>query len=284
MALPANCGELAGSCGAGSAAFPQFRAGRPYRSSPGWSQWTVVTSLDLNADVGEGFPYDEALLDVISSANVACGFHAGDPDTMRWLCELCAEKGVAVGAQVSYRDRAGFGRRDVEIGYDDLLADLVEQRETLRAIALAAGAEVGYLKPHGALYNRTVWDGEQARAVAAAADGLPILGLPGSVLLRLTAEAGTRGVREFFADRGYTPEGTLVPRADTGAVLSTPAIVRERVARLVDTGAVTAADGSPVAVEAESICVHGDTRDAVGLARAVAWVLSSRGIAIEPFA
>jgi UPF0271 protein len=243
----------------------------------------MAECLDLNADVGEGFPYDDALLDVISSANIACGFHAGDAASMRRLCELSADRGVAVGAQVSYRDRAGFGRRDIEIGYDDLVADLVEQREVLRAAAADAGIEVRYLKPHGALYNRTVWDAERARAVVEAADGLPVLGLPGSMLLRHAERTGTRGVREFFADRGYRADGTLVPRSDPGALVSSPAGVSERLTRLVEDGTVTAVDGSVVAVPAESICVHGDTGDAVELARAVARVLRAHHTAIAPF-
>lgn len=241
------------------------------------------SSLDLNADVGEGLPHDELLLGVITSANIACGFHAGDADTMRRLCEMCAERDVAVGAQVSYRDRAGFGRRDVEIGYDDLFDDLVAQRQMLNAAAAGAGVGVRYVKPHGALYNRTVWDPEQARAVVDAAAGLPVLGLPGSLLLRQTVEAGVRGVREFFADRGYAPDGTLVPRSKPGALISAPTAVTERVTRLVDTQTVTAVDGSAVEVAAESICVHGDSEDAVGLARAAAAALIARGITIVSF-
>ena len=252
--------------------------------SPYPRQWGMAGSLDLNADVGEGFPYDESLLELISSANIACGFHAGDPGTMRWLCGLCAERGVAVGAQVSYRDRDGFGRRDIEIGYDDLLADVVEQRQMLNAAADSAGVQVRYLKPHGALYNRTVWDREQARAVVDAAAGLAVLGLPGSVLLEEVARAGLRGVREFFADRGYSPDGTLVPRSATGALVSGAAAVAARVTQLVTAGTVTAIDGSTVAVQADSICVHGDIEDAVGLARAVAAVLEERSIAMRPFA
>lgn len=244
----------------------------------------MLESLDLNADVGEGFPYDAALLQVVTSANIACGFHAGDAATMRWLCGLCAEHGVAVGAQVSYRDQAGFGRRDVEIGYDDLLADLVEQREALAGAAAAAGVRVRYVKPHGALYHRAGWDADQARAVVDAADGVPVLGRPGSVLLDLAERSGGRGVPELFADRGYRADGSLVPRADAGALLVDIDAVRARVRRFARSGTVTAVDGSVVSVDAESICVHGDTADAVGLARAVAAALTADGVAIGPFA
>ncbi len=244
----------------------------------------MLASVDLNADIGEGFPHDESLLNVISSANVACGFHAGDAGTMRWLCELCAERGVAVGAQVSYRDRDGFGRRDVEIGYDDLLADLIEQRERLRAAAATAGVEVRYLKAHGALYNRAVWDQAQAQAVVDAADGLPLLGLPGSALLRCLADSGGRGVREFFADRAYTADATLVPRSQPAALVTDVDAVTERVARLMNAGTVVACDGASLRVAADSICVHGDTPDAVALAGAVAATLAELGVAIRPFA
>ncbi len=241
-------------------------------------------SLDLNADVGEGFPYDAALLELISSANVACGFHAGDAVTMRWLCEACAERGVVVGAQVSYRDREGFGRRDLEIEYDDLLADVLEQLEQLRAQAVRAGVTVRYVKPHGALYNRAWWDPEQARAVVDAAGGLPVLGLPGSALLHRAAEAGLRGVREFFADRGYRADGSLVPRSDPGALVSDPAAVSQRIRRLVDLGTVTAVDGGVVPIRPESICVHGDADDALGLVKAVSGALAASQITIVPFA
>jgi 5-oxoprolinase (ATP-hydrolysing) subunit A len=244
----------------------------------------VALSLDLNADVGEGFPHDAALLRIVTSANVACGFHAGDTRTMRWVCQRCADRGVAVGAQVSYRDWAGFGRRDMDVGYDDLLADVREQCHALGDAAAAAGVVVAYLKPHGALYNRVVWDQEQARAVVDGADGLAVLGLPGSVLLDQAAAAGLRGFREFFADRGYRSDGRLVPRSEPGAVVMSVDAVAGRVRRLVDTGAVAAVDGTSVHVAADSICVHGDTEGAVKLARAVAATLRAGSVTLRRFA
>lgn len=244
----------------------------------------MLQAIDLNADVGEGFPYDPALLDVISSANIACGFHAGDKDLMRRSCSRCAELGVAVGAQVSYRDRAGFGRRTVEIGYDDLRADLAEQREVLDATARVAGLRVSYLKPHGALYHRVVWDHEQAAAVVDAAEGLAVLGLPGSVLLEQAATAGLQVAREFFADRGYAGNGNLLPRSHPSAVVSSPAAAADRVARLVEDGTVIAVDGATVEVPADSICVHGDTKGAPEIARAVASVLAEHSVAVRRFA
>ncbi len=236
--------------------------------------------MDLNADVGEGGDYDDELLAVITSANVACGFHAGDEETMRRLSGECARRGIAVGAQVSYRDREGFGRRPTEIGYDDLLADVLEQLAVLAAAAAAASAAVAYVKPHGALYNRVVADRRQARAVvaAAAAMRLPVLGLPGSVLLELAAERGLWVAREFFADRAYAPDGTLVPRSQPGALVSEAQAVAERTLLLLDSGTVIASDGAVVPVQADSICVHGDTADAPALAHAVVAALRERSI------
>lgn len=239
--------------------------------------------MDLNADVGEGCPHDEQLLDVVTSANVACGFHAGDLVTMRRLCGWCAERGVAVGAQVSYRDREGFGRRDMAVGYDDLLADVLEQIGLLAAAAESQSVEVAYLKPHGALYHRVARDSDQARAVAdaAATMQLPVLGLPGAVLLQLASERGLRVAREFFADRAYAADGTLVPRSDPQALVSDPGVVATQIRRLVDTGTVIAADGTVVPVHADSICVHSDTPNAPAVAHAVAAALRGRSFSVR---
>jgi 5-oxoprolinase (ATP-hydrolysing) subunit A len=237
---------------------------------------------DLNADVGEGFGFDDDLLDVISSANVACGFHAGDPLTMRTLCGWAADRDVAVGAQVSYRDREGFGRRDVEIAEPDLVADLTEQVEALAAAATDASTSVRYLKPHGALYNRCVYDVEHARAVVSAATtyALPVLGLPGSVLLDLANAAGLGARREFFADRAYDTAGHLVARAVPGAVIDDPALVGARVRRLVRSGTVASVAGGELDVAADSICVHGDTAGAASLATSVRRALEAEGVSV----
>jgi UPF0271 protein len=239
--------------------------------------------VDLNADVGEGFPYDAELLDVVTSANIACGFHAGDAETMRWLCALCVRNGVAIGAQVSYRDRAGFGRREMSIRYDALRADLVEQRQTLSAEARAVGGDVRYVKPHGALYHRAGWDVEQARAVIDAAGDVPVLGSTGDALRASAARAGVRVVHEFFADRAYAPSGGLVPRTEPGAVVDSVSVVAARVVQLVRTGTVTTSNGTDVAVEADSICVHGDTAGALELAHAVRDALMSCGVTLCSF-
>jgi UPF0271 protein len=231
----------------------------------------MTVRYDLNADVGEGFDTDADLLEVVTQANVACGFHAGDEQTMRAVCELAVRHGVAVGAQPSYRDRANFGRADVEIGPDDLVRDLTEQVDALRKIAEQSGTSVQYLKPHGALYNRIVRDPEQARAVVDVARtyALPLMTLPGCVAYRVNEERGGEVIREFFADRAYDAEGHLVPRSVEGSVIADPDQVGERIEQLLATETVTSIDGATVEVEVDSVCVHGDTPDAPAIARAV---------------
>ena len=248
----------------------------------------MTAALDLNADLGEGFGVwtlgdDDALLAVVTSANVACGFHAGDASTMRAVCAAAAGRGVAVGAQVSYRDLAGFGRRFIDVDPAQLADEVLYQIGALEACARAAGTRVSHVKPHGALYNATVHHEAQAAAVVdgvrAFAD-LPILGLPGSRLLRA---AGDSGVPEAFADRGYTPRATLVPRTEAGAVLHDPDRIAERVVRMALEGVVEAVDGSLVAVDPESICVHGDTPGALAIAERVRAALEDAGIDVRSF-
>ncbi|MGY1810226.1 LamB/YcsF family protein [Blastococcus sp. SYSU D00669] len=252
-----------------------------------------MPAIDLNADLGEGFGVwtlgdDDALLGVVSSANVACGFHAGDPSTMRRVCAGAVAAGVAIGAQVSYRDLAGFGRRFVDVAPAELTDDVLYQLAALDGIARAGGGRVAYLKPHGALYNAVVTHEAQARAVVDAVTAydpaLPVLGLPGSVLLRTAGAAGLRTVAEGFADRGYTPEGTLVPRRSPGALVEDPRAVAERAVRMAAEGVVVAVDGTTVDVAVDSVCVHGDTPGAVELARAVRAALTGAGLTIAPFA
>ncbi|MET7940935.1 5-oxoprolinase subunit PxpA [Streptomyces sp. NPDC005302] len=251
-----------------------------------------MTRIDLNADLGEGFGRwrltdDEQLLSVVTSANVACGFHAGDAATMRRVCELAAERGVRIGAQVSYRDLAGFGRRAMDVPSDELAAEVAYQIGALEVFARAAGSRVAYVKPHGALYNRIVHDEEQAAAVvegvALAGVGLPVLGLPSSRFLKVAERAGLPVVTEAFADRAYTPEGTLVPRAEEGAVITDAEEVVERSLGLARSGVVTARSGERVPVRARSLCLHGDTPGAVGLARRVRERLESSGVRVEAF-
>jgi UPF0271 protein len=249
-------------------------------------------SMDLNSDVGESFGRwklgdDAAMLALVTSANVACGFHAGDPSTLRRTCAVAVEHGVAVGAQVGYRDLAGFGRRFIDMAPGELTDDVIYQIGALEGMCRAVDTQVRYVKPHGALYNAIVHHRAQARAVVAAVRAydasLPVLGLPGSVFLEEAEAAGLRTVREFFVDRGYTPEATLVPRSQPGALLHDPDEVTTRVLRMVTEGVVTAVDGTDVEVHAESACVHGDSPGAVEMARAVRAGLEAAGIELRPF-
>jgi UPF0271 protein len=248
--------------------------------------------IDLNADLAEGFGRwslgdDEALLEVVSSANVACGFHAGDPTVLRRVCEMAAERGVAIGAQVGYRDLAGFGRRFIDMPAEDLTNDVLYQIGALEAFARVAGTSVAYVKPHGALYNAIVHHEEQAEAVVEAVvrydSTLPVLGLPGSIWLQYAEEAGLSTVPEAFADRAYTPEGRLVPRREQGAVLHDVEEIVARCVRMATSSEVVATDGSVVRAEAASLCVHGDTDGAVQVARAVRAALEEAGVAVSPF-
>jgi 5-oxoprolinase (ATP-hydrolysing) subunit A len=252
-----------------------------------------MTRVDLNADLGEGFGQwrlgdDDGLLNVVTSANVACGFHAGDPSIMRRVCASAVARGVRIGAQVGYRDLAGFGRRAIEYDPADLAADVLYQIGALDGFARAAGDRVRYVKPHGALYHRIVHDEAQAGAVVDAVvayDGrLPVLGLPGSAVLRLAAAAGLSTVEEAFADRAYTPDGRLVPRGTPGAVLHDMEFVCERTVAIARAEPIAAIDGSAVRVSARSVCVHGDTPGAVELAARVRDALRRAEIAVEPFA
>jgi UPF0271 protein len=228
----------------------------------------VSPRIDLNADLGEEVTDDMALLAVVTSANVACGYHAGDAATMRAVCVEAARRGVAVGAQVSYDDRPGFGRRDLDVHPDLLREHVADQVALLSRIAVEVGTAVSYVKPHGALYNRVVHDSHQARAVLEGSGRLPVLGLPGSVLLDLAAAAGREVRREGFADRAYTEEGRLLPRTEPGAVLDDPDLIAIRAVAL--------------AVEVDSVCVHGDTPGAVAHAHAVRVALEAAGYLVRP--
>jgi 5-oxoprolinase (ATP-hydrolysing) subunit A len=246
--------------------------------------------MDLNADLGEGFGRweltdDAALLRIVTSANVACGFHAGDPATLRRVCALAAESGVRIGAQVSYRDLAGFGRREIDVPREELTAEVAYQIGALRVFAEAAGQRVAYVKPHGALYHRAGRDPVQAEAViegAALAGVETVLTQRGSELDRAAARAGLRVVGESFADRAYLGDGHLVARGTPGALLE-PAAALAQAIDLAANGTVTAIDGTRTPVAAESICVHGDGPEAVAVAAAIRAALDERGIDVEAF-
>ncbi|MGV2907268.1 LamB/YcsF family protein [Achromobacter sp. AGC25] len=252
-----------------------------------------MVSIDLNSDLGESLGAwtmgdDAAMLRLVSSANVACGFHAGDPAGILATLKGAAANGVAVGAHVSYPDLTGFGRRNMDVASADLVADVIYQIGALKGLAAAAGTQVSYVKPHGALYNTIAHDARQANdvitAMLAVDPTLALVGLAGSPLLALARERGLRVVAEAFADRAYTPQGTLVSRREKGAVLHDPEVVAQRMVRLVEDGLVEAIDGSLTRVEADSICVHGDSPGAVDMAREVRRRLEQAGVTIRSFA
>ena len=249
--------------------------------------------MDLNSDLGEGYGHwtlgdDDALLEVVTSANVACGFHAGDPATIDRTVRRAVERGVAIGAQVSYPDLVGFGRRDMDVPPDDLTADVLYQLGALEAFAKAAGSRVRYVKPHGALYNRIAGDPVQAAAVVEAIrrydPALPLLTLPGSAAMQAAGAAGIAAVGEGFADRAYTAEGRLQSRREPGAVLRDPDRVAARALRMATEGRVETVGGGEVAVEIRSLCIHGDTPGAVAMAKAVRAALDRAGVRLEAFA
>lgn len=251
-----------------------------------------MPSIDLNADLAEGFGVwelgdDDAMLDIVTSANLACGFHAGNPVGLARTCRAAVARGVRIGAQVGYFDLAGFGRRRIDVEPAELTADVIYQIGALQALARAAGTALGYVKPHGALYNTIVTDRDQARAVAeavhAADPALTVLGLAGSVFFSEARRLGLRTVAEAFADRAYQADGQLVPRSEPGSVLHDPVQIAERVLTMVTTGTTTALDGSTIAIEVESICVHGDSPGAVGIASAVRKRLVADGIDLVAF-
>jgi UPF0271 protein len=252
----------------------------------------MSAAVDLNSDLGEGFGVwrrgdDEGLLSIVTSANAACGFHAGDPTIMRAVAVGAVAHDVAVGAQVSYRDLAGFGRRAMDVAPGELTNEVLYQLGALDGLCRVAGTRVRYVKPHGALYNTCVVDDVQASAVVRAVmeydDALPILGLPGSALLRHAEQAGLTPVSEGFADRAYAPTGRLVPRSDPAALVTDPGAVVERSVRLATAGEVVAIDGSVLTMTVSSLCVHGDTPGAVELAGRVRQALGEAGVAVRRF-
>jgi len=250
-----------------------------------------MITIDLNGDIGEGLGQwpmgdDEALLGIITSANIACGFHAGDPSIMRRTCEIAARLGVTIGAHVSYPDLAGFGRRFIDIAPTELADVVTYQIGALQAIALAAGSRVSYVKPHGALYNTIVTHEAQAAAVVAgvaACGPLPLMGLANSTVLRRAAQAGLSTVTEGFVDRAYNSDGSLVSRLLPGAVLHDVEFVAARAVRMVTNKSVIAIDGSEIEVDFNSLCVHGDTPEALQIAGAVRDALAAADISLRPF-
>lgn len=251
-----------------------------------------MAAIDVNSDLGESYGVwtlgdDDAMLAVVTSANVACGFHAGDPTVLRAACRRAVERGVAIGAQVSYPDLLGFGRRRLDMDVDELRDAVLYQLGALDAFAQVAGSEIAYVKPHGALYHAATVERSVARAVVAAASeydpSLAVLGLPGSELLAAAEEAGLEAVAEAFADRAYRPDGGLVSRREAGSVITDPAQVAAQAVRIATDGEIVTSDGSVVRVRARSICVHSDTPGAVDLARAVRDALDAAGVGVYRF-
>lgn len=252
-----------------------------------------MPSIDLNADLGEGFGIyrltaEAAVLPLVSSASIACGAHAGDPVVMRESVAAAARAGVTVGAHPGYPDREGFGRRELGATPDQITAMVVTQVGALAAVCAAAGTRLRYVKPHGALYNRAARDADAARAIATAVHsvdpGLALLGLDGSLLLQAAEAAGLEPVAEAFVDRAYQADGTLLPRSEPGAVLTDPDVVAERTLRMLQDHHVVAVDGTRHLVRPRSLCTHGDGANPAELLRAVRARLAGAGWTIAPFA
>lgn len=248
-------------------------------------------AVSLNTDIGEGYGTwsiadDAALLGLVTDANVACGFHAGDPDIMRRTCETAAEHGVAVGAQVGYYDLRGFGRRYIAVPRVTLVNDVLYQVGALSAMAQAAGTAVSYVKPHGALYHAATSDPDVANAVVTAVlehdEALPLLCQPGTILASAAQQAGVSVHTEGFVDRAYTSDGLLVPRGRPDAVITDAEIVGARCVRMILDGVVETVDGSTVESRVDSLCVHSDSPGAVGMARSVRAALTEAGIEVRP--
>jgi UPF0271 protein len=252
-----------------------------------------MASIDLNSDLGEsygawGMGDDEAMLSIVSSANIACGFHAGDPAGIYRTVKAAAENGVVVGAHVSYPDRVGFGRRDMDVTSEELIADVIYQIGALQGIAAAAGTTVRYVKPHGALYNRIANDVRQGQAVIdgikAIDPSLVLMGLANAPILDLAGKSGLSVVAEAFADRAYTPQGQLVSRREAGAVLHDAEMIAARMVQLAREGTLEAIDGSIIKIKAQSICVHGDSPGAVAIAQQIRKRFEAEGVDIRSFA
>ena len=250
-------------------------------------------SIDLNSDLGESFGAwimgdDRAMLEVVTSANVACGFHAGDPAGLLATLRQAHERGVAIGAHVSYPDLVGFGRRAMDIASADLRAGVIYQIGALQGLATAAGTRVRYVKPHGALYNTIAHDQRQASDVIAAIRALDadltLVALAGSPLMGWARDAGLRVVGEAFADRAYTADGALVSRREPGAVLHDADVIAERMLRWAREGVLPDIHGNLVRIDAQSICVHGDSPGAVTIARRLRERLMQAGLTLAPFA
>ena len=252
----------------------------------------MAPSIDLNADLGEhdgdGYSSDALLLDAVSSANIACGKHAGSLEVMRRTVALAYERGVSIGAHPGYPDREGFGRRETALSLEHIVESFEKQIQNLHACCDAEGARLRYVKPHGALYNRAAKDVELARLLAASLarmdSSLVMLALAGSVLESESRLLGLSTAAEAFIDRGYMNDGTLVPRDRAGAMIENADVAAARAVRLATMRTVKTIDGSVISVNADSLCVHGDSRNALETVRLAREKLGEEGITISPFA
>ena len=250
--------------------------------------WTI----DLNADLGEGYGAwtmgdDAAMLAIVSSANVACGGHAGDPDTMAKTLQLAKRHGVVTGAHPSYPDIAGFGRRRLPMTPAEIQRFTAAQIGALIAIGRLVGQPISYVKPHGALANVAAEDAEVAdaiiRAVHAVDPHLAILAISGTMLEQVARQRAVPVFSEIFADRGYTPDGLLVPRSDPGAMIHDPDVAAKRLLGFFQNWQMPTVGGAPVTLAADSVCIHGDSPDAVAMAGHIRASFTARGIGIAPF-
>ncbi|WP_315928330.1 5-oxoprolinase subunit PxpA [Mesorhizobium sp. SP-1A] len=252
-----------------------------------------MASIDLNSDLGESFgPWpmgdDVSMLEIVTSANIACGFHAGDPAGILTVLKEAARRGVSVGAHVGYRDLVGFGRRNMDPSSAELVGDTIYQIGALQGLARAAGTTVRYVKPHGALYNTIAHDARQAADVIAGIKAIDpsliLMALAGAPIVEQARAAGLAVVCEAFADRAYNADGSLVSRRLPGSVIHDPEVVAERMLRMVTEGKIATTDGVEIPLEAQSICIHGDNPAAVALARALREKLAKRGVELKAFA
>lgn len=247
--------------------------------------------ISLNTDIGEGFGSwqiadDEALLQLVTDANLACGAHASDPDIMRRTCEVAAERGITIGAQVGYFDLRGFGRRFIEMDPVSLTNDVLYQIGALSAFTAAAGIDIGYLKIHGALDHAAIARPDYALSIIDAArisnPAMPLVCQPGTPLARAAEEAGMTVIPEGYIDRAYTSDGLLVPRGTPGALVTDPAVCAQRAIQFATTGTVTTIDGVTIEVPARSVCIHSDSPGSVEIARAVRAALQESGLDLRP--
>ena len=259
-------------------------------TSPSGTSTSATPTIDLNSDLGESFGAwtignDSAVLDLVTSANIACGFHAGDPLVMIRTCDLAQKRGGRIGAHVGYRDLAGFGRRNMDYHPDDLQAETIYQIGALQAAARSVGAQVTYVKPHGALYNRIAHDKTHAMAVMegslATDPTLKLMGLAGSPILDWASAEGLSTLAEAFADRAYNADGTLVSRSQPGAVHHDPDVVAGQAIAFATGAPITSIDGQELVVQADSLCVHGDNPEAISLSRRIIEQLGHVGVAVQ---